>query len=75
MRSDRERRAGRYSMIKHPGLICYNHPPAEKIAKLVIATPYSMRGLAISSLKPPPLLQRDCHVVRQAHHERLRSSQ
>ncbi len=35
----------------------------EKIAKLVIATPYSMRGLAISALKPPPLLQRDCHVA------------
>ena len=35
----------------------------EKIAKLAIASPYSMRGLAISSLKPPPLLQRDCHVA------------
>ena len=45
------------------------------IAKLVIARPYSMRGLAISSPQPPPLLQRDCHVVRQAHHEWLRSSQ
>ena len=48
----------------------------------VIATPYSMRGLAISLLTVKVsvptgsgTLWRDCHVVRQAHHERLRSSQ
>ena len=44
-------------------------------SKHVIAPPYSMQGLAIFSLQPPPLLQRDCRVVRQAHHEGLRSSQ
>ena len=59
---------------------CEKALPALTRTHFVIATPYLIRGWqsrrrsndgAPACVQP----QRDCHVVRQAHHERLCSSQ
>ena len=57
-RSDHSNRAG-YPCHKSLGGGWPGYGLSEKIAKLVIAS----AAAAISSLKPPPLFQRDCHVA------------